>query len=469
MESSDSEIEGFYPSDIDDISLENIGSDISVSSVNSSDLETSDLEDELVDNLGENYSDGWQNYCTRKINIVPEFCQTTGPRHNLDYNASPHKFFHLLFDNGWYEKIAVETNRYAAEQIKKKADPRWHDVTAEEIRAYFGIQILMGIHKLPAYWCYWSEDNYLRVDAVANIMSKTRYEKVTQYLHVVNTDSAPKKGTPGYDPIAKVRPIVDKLQRNSQKCFRPGRELSVDEAMVAFKGRLGFKQYIPNKPTKWGIKVWVLADSRTGYLCNLEVYTGKDVTADKEQTVGFNVVSDLASPYFGKHHAVFCDNFFSSPALMEYLLENNTYSCGTVRVNRKNMPLEYKVTKTAKNPTPAQPVNNTNPQGKKKTPKELAKEKHPHKHMEKGGVYTKQKGSMLLVSWQDNKLVNVLSTCNQPGCEPVQRRGRAGEQVTVMKPRCIVEYNKNMGGVDKHYQLLSYYSGPSLEDAYWGP
>ena len=72
IDTSDSEdYEGFYPSDLDDILLENIGSDISVSSVSSADLETSDLEDELVDNLGDTGNDGWQNYCTRTIHIGP--------------------------------------------------------------------------------------------------------------------------------------------------------------------------------------------------------------------------------------------------------------------------------------------------------------------------------------------------------------------------------------------------------------
>jgi hypothetical protein len=38
----------------------------------------------------------------------------------------------------------------------------------------------------------------------------------------------------------------------------PGRELAVDEAMIGFKGRFILKQYLPGKPTKWGIKAWVL-------------------------------------------------------------------------------------------------------------------------------------------------------------------------------------------------------------------
>jgi len=36
--------------------------------------------------------------------------------------------------------------------------------------------------------------------------------------------------------------------------------------MIPYKGRLAFKQYIKNKPTKWGIKVFVLS----GYISRLQ-------------------------------------------------------------------------------------------------------------------------------------------------------------------------------------------------------
>ena len=45
--------------------------------------------------------------------------------------------------------------------------------------------------------------------------------------------------------------------------------------MVRNKGRFSFPQHIRDKPTKWGFKLWVLADSLTGYTWDFEVYIGK--------------------------------------------------------------------------------------------------------------------------------------------------------------------------------------------------
>ena len=68
--------------------------------------------------------------------------------------------------------------------------------------------------------------------------------------------------------------------------------VSVDEAMIPFKGRSTLKQYLPQKPVKRGIKVWVLADSKTGYASSLEVYKGKD-GSKSEDGLGATVVKRL--------------------------------------------------------------------------------------------------------------------------------------------------------------------------------
>lgn len=50
----------------------------------------------------------------------------------------------------------------------------------------------------------------------------------------------------------------------AKKIWSPSRELAVDESMVAHKGRTQHLQYMPAKPTKWGLKVWMVAESATG-------------------------------------------------------------------------------------------------------------------------------------------------------------------------------------------------------------
>ena len=45
--------------------------------------------------------------------------------------------------------------------------------------------------------------------------------------------------------------------------------------MVKSRHRSCIRQYIKDKPTKWGIKLWVLADSSKSYTVDFNVYIGK--------------------------------------------------------------------------------------------------------------------------------------------------------------------------------------------------
>ena len=95
-------------------------------------------------------------------------------------------------------------------------------------------------------------------------MTKTRFLKITQYIHPRDTSNVPAHGSPGYDTLYKDRPFINQMSEKCAECYNPGQELSVDKAMISFKGRLHFRQYMPQKPVKFGIKVWELCDSEMG-------------------------------------------------------------------------------------------------------------------------------------------------------------------------------------------------------------
>ena len=96
-----------------------------------------------------------------------------------------------------------------------------------------------------------------------------------KFLHLSDNSQYIPKGQSGHDPLYKLRPLLVPLITNFQAAYTLHCELSIDEAMVGFKGRLSFIQYLPKKPTKWGMKAYVLADSKTGYVYNWRLYTGK--------------------------------------------------------------------------------------------------------------------------------------------------------------------------------------------------
>jgi hypothetical protein len=145
------------------------------------------------------------------------------------------------------------------------------------------------------------------------------------------------RGQPGYDKLHKIRPLLDSVNSNSQAQYDLHREVSIDEAMVLFKGRSYFKQYMPKKPIKRGFKVWMACDARNGLISQCQVYTGKDVSGQVENQLGAKVVKSISADLKGKGHHLYFDNFLSSVSLAEDLFNDDLYCIATARTNRKTV------------------------------------------------------------------------------------------------------------------------------------
>ena len=81
----------------------------------------------------------------------------------------------------------------------------------------------------------------------------------------MNNGTLVPRGDSGYDRLGKIRLLIDHLSSRFKAVYSPHRDVAVDEAMIKFQGQSSLKQYMPLKPTKRGIKVWVLGDSHNGY------------------------------------------------------------------------------------------------------------------------------------------------------------------------------------------------------------
>ena len=109
---------------------------------------------------------------------------------------------------------------------------------------------------------------------------------------------------------------------------------------MLWKGRLGFKQYIPSKRHRFGIKSFCLVDCKTKFVLDFIVYTGSSMEYQITPELGLSgsVVMELMRRYLNKGHHLYVDNWFASPALFEILHRNRTGACGTVRKNRQGLP-----------------------------------------------------------------------------------------------------------------------------------
>ncbi|KAM3860425.1 piggyBac transposable element-derived protein 4-like [Diretmus argenteus] len=266
-------------------------------------------------------------------------------------------------------------------------------------------------------------------------MTRDRFMVLSWNIHLSDPEedvmNDQKKGTPHHDKLFKIRPLVDDIRNACQANYHPKRDLSVDERMVATKAKTGMTQYMKDKPTKWGIKMFVLAESSSGYTINFNVYTGKS-QRPSVHGLSYDAVMDLIDPsYLGTGYNIYVDNFYTSPTLFLHLAGMKYGACGTYRENRKGCPKERANALTKKS--------------------------------ERGSVRWIREGPLVFVKWMDTREVSVSSTIHPAfSGEAVRRRIKDGDGSWSVKdipcPTPIIAYNKHMGGVDLSDQLIQYYS-----------
>lgn len=84
--------------------------------------------------------------------------------------------------------------------------------------------------------------------------------------------------------------------------------------------------------------MWTLAESKSGYVFNWQLYHGKKENDPRGCGVAHRIVVSLCEPLFNLGHHVYMDSFFTSPSLFQELEENQTGACGTLPSNRQGVP-----------------------------------------------------------------------------------------------------------------------------------
>ena len=138
-------------------------------------------------------------------------------------------------------------------------------------------------------------------------MSHTRFWQLWSNLHVVDNAQTTSGGL-----TSKIKPVLDVLERTLFLNYCPRQELSVDEAMIKYKGHARSKVRMPKKPVKIGFKVWCCCSSCCGCLCTFQVYEGRHVDpgSGTEKGMVSRVVKEMAWPFSGSNHVLYIDNFF---------------------------------------------------------------------------------------------------------------------------------------------------------------
>ncbi|KAG5878336.1 hypothetical protein JTB14_035263 [Gonioctena quinquepunctata] len=199
--------------------------------------------------------------------------------------------------------------------------------------------------------------------------------------------------------------------------YYPCQQLSLDESMVLWRGRLSFRQFIKNKKHKYGMKLYIMT-TPTGLVQKIAVYSGMlDEIGGRGHAQ--KVVLHLMENKLNVGHHLYMDNYYNSFDSAKNLLNQGTNCTGTLRLDRKNVPIDVKNAKLAK-----------------------------------GNTTARYAEGIMIGKWRNKRDVSYISTEFENNMIEIETR-RKGK---VNKPLPIVQYNKYRSGIDRQDQMLSYYS-----------
>ena len=245
----------------------------------------------------------WQTQppATRRRRTTDIIRQAPGITSTAD-STSVKEAFTLFITEVMIDLLVLETNREARRKIdewnRKNPDVRkiWKPVDSIEIglHAFVGLNILAGLHKSirEPISSLWSEKEGRPIYNAT--MSRSRFTEILKYLRFDNR--ATREERRAEDKLAAFRDFWTLFQAQLPKFYVPGTDLCVDEQLVAFRGRCPFRQYIPSKPAKYGMKIWWCCDADTTFPLKGEVYLGKQPDQPREIGQGARVVKDLVAP-----------------------------------------------------------------------------------------------------------------------------------------------------------------------------
>ena len=174
-----------------------------------------------------------------------------------DPDGNPEVFFNGLFDERMWTILCEATNTYTRSKCQSRGGNRctdptypdykkhcrlnsWVDTTPSDIKLFIAHTLIMGLVKKPDLEKYWNTKSKTNIPFFGQYMSRNRFQSMLWNFHVNDDSQNPPPGRPGHDPLCKIRPFVDMLERNFMYAYKPSKALSFDEACCPFKGRLCF-------------------------------------------------------------------------------------------------------------------------------------------------------------------------------------------------------------------------------------
>lgn len=286
---------------------------------------------------------------TRRHNIVSHLPGVIG-KARAKNPTTPLQAWECLIDEEILQTVLDRTNERITEMAARYNK---HNLSCQytqhtdtvELRAFLGLLYLSGVFKSnnEDLRSLFATDGTGR-DIFRGTMSLNRFYFLLSALRFDDRNSRPERIRNG-DKLAAISEVFELFIANCRSNYSVGEYVTVDEMLIAFRGRCSFRMYLKNKPDKYGLKLQCICDAKTHYLLNAFVYTGKDTHSGnpnpKKLSIPTQDVLSLIPPIANSNRNITGDNWFTSLELVNELKSQNLTYVGTIRKNKREIPSQF--------------------------------------------------------------------------------------------------------------------------------
>ena len=188
--------------------------------------------------------------------------------------------FSLFFRDNLLEEICRWTNKEGQGVFSNN----WKDTTVAELRKVIRTLLLVGVYKSSNEDLsqLWHMEHGRPI--FCKIISRNHFQHELRVLRF--DDAAARRSARSPDKFSPIRNVFEIWNKSLLDAYVPGPNLTIDEQLVTFRSRCPFRQYMPSKPGKYGIKIWAICDLASHYILKLDVYKGKEIGDPRETNLG---------------------------------------------------------------------------------------------------------------------------------------------------------------------------------------
>ena len=161
-------------------------------------------------------------------------------------NVTPMQLLQYFLPQRLLEEFAHHTNAAAPHD--------WRHVTAQELYAFLGVHLFMGIDRLPSIEMYWSAD--YQHSTITSIFSRDRFKQLLRYFRIVPApvDAAPRNPIPHVRASSREVECILRCTFHSNSTSRSRRSHGRVQRQIAYQAvypfeatQVGIQDILPSK------------------------------------------------------------------------------------------------------------------------------------------------------------------------------------------------------------------------------